>query len=351
MKNKEIINIITKSFADILNEEEQHQLDCWVSKSLENKAKYEGYRRLWEQARTLASHEDIDVEAALVKTKKHIKEFRAKKRINFYIPRVAAILLVLISLAFALKYFFNNSDFPLSLEQTVFQEVKAAYGMRTKLLLADGTNVWLNSGSTLRFPLSFHDMDQRKVELVGEGYFEVTKNVVKPFIVKTPELDVKVHGTSFNVLAHEEYNSTVVALVEGKVSLIKDYNGKQRELMVLRPHDVVEFNSGDNTLHRTADMKMNKYTSWKDGYILFYGDPIDKVVQRLEKWYNVDIEIADKALEDYRFTATFYDESLEQVLKLLSLSSPIEYKITPAQKLKDNSFSMRKVILTGKLKQ
>lgn len=347
LKHKEIEYLIAKSFKGELNQDEKSLLNEWMVASVKNKKKFEEYLRLWKKSETLVLSDAIDIESSLGKTKKRIKEFESKKRRNFYFKQIAAILLLSISLASLYNYFFNRAGLNGS-EEIVFQEVKAAYGTQTKLFLADGTNVWLNSGSTLRFPISFKNMDERKVELNGEGYFEVTKNDTKPFIVKGHELDVKVYGTSFNVSAYKEYNSMVVALVEGKVGLVKDYNGKQTELMVLEPNNVAEFNVESNTLKRREDVKMNKYTAWRDGYIVFYGDPIDKVVQRLEKWYNVDIEIGDKTLRDYRFTATLYDESLEQVLSLLSLSSPMQYKITPAQKQPDNTYSMRKVTLTMK---
>lgn len=347
MENKKIINIITKSFADVLSEAEQDSLDLWISESNQNKRKYAEYKRLWEQAKILATHDDIEVEEALVQTKRKIKDFRDKKGISFWAPKAAATILLLVSLAFGFNYFLNNIDFYRPISETVFQEVKAMHGTRTKLLLADGSGVWLNSGSILRFPISFDNLNERKVELVGEGYFEVSKNAAKPFIVKTSDIDVKVYGTSFNVSAYDEYESTVVALVEGKVSLEKEIDGRRKELVVLKPNEAVAFNKNEKSLHSIKNAKMNRYTGWKDGYIVFYGDPIDKVAQRLEKWFNVGIKI-DEALGDYRFTATIHNESLEQVLELLSMSSPMQYKITPAKLKSDNTYSPREVKLSIK---
>jgi len=257
-------------------------------------------------------------------------------------------LILAMTLGFLFNYLLGANNLIDGTSETVYQEVRASYGTRTKLLLADGSTVWLNSGSTLRFPINFDNAEERVVELNGEGYFDVTKNESKPFIVNTSGLDVKVYGTSFNVSAYDEYDSMEVALVEGKVSLVQGERGDRKELMVLKPNDVVECNISEKRLSRSSDSKMNKYTAWRDGKIIFYGDPIEKVVSRLEKWYNVDIEIKDKALQDYRFTATFNDETLEQVLKLLSLSSPMEYKIVPSEKLKDDGFSSRRVILSTK---
>lgn len=347
-KENKIERIIAKSFKGELDSKEQIFLDQWISLSQENKKKFEIYEKLWKRSGELLLSNTIDVEASLLKTKKRIPDFRFKRRFSFGNLRVAAALILAMGLGFLFNYLLGANDLIDGTSGTVYQEVRASYGTRTKLLLADGTNVWLNSGSTLKFPVNFDNTEERVVELNGEGYFDVTKNESKPFIVNTAGLDVKVYGTSFNVSAYDEYDSMEVALVEGKVSLVQGDKGNRKEYMVLNPNDVVECNISEKRLSRISDSKMSKYTAWKDGQMVFYGDPIDKVVSRLEKWYNVDIEISDKALENYRFTATFNDETLEQVLKLLSLSSPMEYEILASKKMNNDSFSRRQVILSIK---
>jgi ferric-dicitrate binding protein FerR (iron transport regulator) len=347
--NQKIDKIIIKKLTGRLSQEEQSKLDFWLSISEKNEKEFDSYVKLWELSEEMSLPDSIDVEVSLQLTKKKINEFSHKKRWIVYLRQAAAVLILSIALNFGYKYF-NKTNKPVTniSEQIVYQEIKAAFGTQTKLVLADGTIVWLNSGSTLKFPASFSNFDVRKVKLSGEGYFEVKKNKTKPFIVNTSDFDVKVYGTSFNVSAYEEYKTKTVALVEGKVSFIKNYNGTQKELMVLKPNEAVEYNSEKKKLYHFTNTHMEKYTKWKEGYIVFYGDPIEKVIQRLEKWYNVDIIIKNKAFNKYKFTATFIDESLEQVLKLLSLSSPMTYKIIPAKKQPDNSFSMRKVILSIK---
>ena len=343
-----IERIIAKSFKGGLDSNEQIFLDQWISLSQDNKKKFEIYEKLWKRSGDLLLSNTIDVEASLLKTKKRIPDLRFKRKSSFGNLRVAVVLILAMALGFLFNYLLGANNLIDGTSGTVYQEVRASYGTRTKLLLADGSTVWLNSGSTLKFPVNFDNAEERVVELNGEGYFDVTKNESKPFIVNTSGLDVKVYGTSFNVSAYDEYDSMEVALVEGKVSLVQGDKGNRKEYMVLNPNDVVECNISEKRLSRISDSKMSKYTAWKDGQMVFYGDPIEKVVSRLEKWYNVDIEIKDKDLQDYRFTATFNDETLEQVLKLLSLSSPMEYKIVPSEKLKDDGFSSRRVILSIK---
>ncbi|MFB9054644.1 FecR family protein [Formosa undariae] len=341
MENQ-IETLIVISFTESLSKDDQAILDSWIKESLENENKYEAYKELWAKSSGLASAPSIDVEAALIKTKKRIHDFRFKRLKRVVLP-VAAMLVVLLGLTFFMKGGFENNMLSNQSEDIVYQEVKAAYGTKTELVLADGTVVWLNSGSTLRFPMSFNTLDQRKVYLDGEGYFDVTKNKNKPFIVNTGEVNVKVYGTAFNVSAYSEYNSMSVALVEGKVSL---EDNKEVELTMLTPNDVVECDFETKKINKSSNVEMEKYTAWKDGYMMFYGDPISVIIKKIEKWYNVDITIADKELEAYRFTATFHDESLEQMLDLLKVSSPMDYEIIHSEKLINNTFSTKKIVLT-----
>lgn len=348
MNNLQVENIISKALTGKLSTEEHTILNNWISESKENEKEFKAYSELWHKSKKLVLSDSIDVESSLIQTKKQIADLESKKRWFPYFRQAAAVLLLAVSLSFLYNYFGRFESSKIGSEQIVMQEIKAAFGTRTHLQLADGTSVWLNSGSSLRFPVSFNNLEERKVELNGEGYFDVTKDDDKPFIVNTSELGIKVYGTSFNVTAYAEYNSMTVVLEEGKVALFKEYSSNLKELMLMKPNDIVEYDSEHNKLYHSTNSNLKRYTSWKDGYIVFYGDQIENVVQKLEKWYNVEIEIKDKALNDYSFTATFADETLEQVLKLLSLSSPMSYKITQAQKQNDNTYSPRKVTLSIK---
>ncbi len=339
--------IITKFLTGEASPEEQATLKQWISASEENKKEFETYSALWNKSKRLVLSRSIDVEALLRNTKNQIGEFQTKKRWLTYLQQAAAVLILAFSFSFLYTYFSSKTS-ETTAEQTVFQEIQAAFGTHTKLHLADGTTVWLNSGSTLRFPTSFSNTDKRVVELDGEGYFDVAHNPNKPFVVNTEKLNVKVYGTRFNVLAYKDYDEMTVVLEEGKVALEKEYASGPKELMIMAPNDIAEYHTRENKLYHSSTTNLKRYTSWKDGYIVFYGDHINKVVQTLEHWYNVDIEIKDEGLKNYSFTATFKGETLEQVLKLLSLSSPIAYKITPAKKTAENFYTTRKVTLSIK---
>lgn len=346
MTKHDIENIISKQIIEGLSNQEQLILNDWLSESEENKKVYESYSKLWNKSKNLVVSDAIDVDASLLQTKRRIG-FHSKKRWITYSRQAAAVLLLSLCLSFFYQYISKTNNIETS-QQEVYQTVKASYGSQTKVVLADSTIVWLNSGSSLEFPFSFNNADKREVNLNGEGYFEVSKDESKPFVVKTSKLDVKVYGTSFNVHAYDNYDLMTVALVEGAVSLV-DCNGSQQdEVIAMKPNEVVEYNDVRKTIKPWNEHYMEKHIAWKDGYLIFYGDPIDVLVRRLEKWYNVKIVVADSELKNYRFTATFIDESLDHVLKLLSLSSPLQYKIIPSKKLSDNSYSVRSITLSIK---
>jgi len=208
--------------------------------------------------------------------------------------------------------------------------------------------VYLNSGSSLKFPNSFNGMKTRNVKLAGEGHFEVAKNKDQPFIVDIHKMQIKVLGTTFNVDAYANNTSFTIALVEGSIELQQKTNNGISKLLKMKPNQVAFYNQLDNKLIMETEDDLNKYTAWTDGKIILSNDPVNMVIQKLENWYNVDIELADKKLEKYRFTGTFIDEPLEQVLSILNLTSHMQYKVIPAQKLGDNSYSKRKIILKSK---
>jgi ferric-dicitrate binding protein FerR (iron transport regulator) len=158
-------------------------------------------------------------------------------------------------------------------------------------------------------------------------------------------MDIKVLGTSFNVNAYENEDEITVALEEGKVSLLKSINGKTKEMISLNPNEVASYDLVNNKIIHKKEKDLDRYSAWKDGLIVFFDDPLEKVVARLENWYNVEIEVPDKKLLKTHITGTFNDNSLDQVLYFLSLMSPIEYQFKP-----EKEGTKQTIILKSKIK-
>jgi len=343
-------SLIAKQLTAQLSEAEASELEDWKLANSENLQEYNDFVALWAQSGSLKMPNPINqFEAQSAIRKKAGINTSKTKWINWAVQAAAVVVL---SLIFSGIYNSLNNNRVQSVADNsspIYQEIKAAYGTQAKVELADGTKVFLNSGSKLRFPQTFANQQQRTVFLDGEGYFEVTKNKEQSFIVQANKLNISVLGTKFNVDAYTDNASISVALVEGSVMLQGNAGNLNKDLMELKPNQVATLNPTDQTLSKTDVPDLYKYTAWINGRIVFYGDPIQTVVKKLEKWYNVEIVISDSKLEDYKFTGTFINEPLEQILNVLSMSSQMTYVVKPTVKQTDNSMSKRKIILKSKI--
>ncbi len=198
-------------------------------------------------------------------------------------------------------------------------------GVKGRITLPDGSEVILNSASTLRTPARFEN-GKRVVELEGEGYFKVESNPDWPMYVRTSRgVTVKVTGTEFNLSTYSDDAALKLTLVRGKVSLLDEKS--ETEVVVREKEEVVVGARAqlEKPTRKTADMKLN--TSWKDGYLVFDNTPIREVIKKMERWYGIDITVADARVMNNTFTASFRSESLQQVLTLLSITCDIHSKI------------------------
>jgi transmembrane sensor len=284
----------------------------------------------------------ISTDKALVKVLKQINS--GNRRFTFWqiLQRVAAILFI--PLLISMLWLSAGKNFKNANSNTVYNKVVAAFGTFSLIELPDGSKVWLNSGATLRYPDKFNS-DNRIVYLIGEAYFEVHSDKSMPFYVNTPYFTVKATGTKFNVRAEKNFRTPSVTLVEGKVAVQKPNSGKQNGLItMLQPNQHMTYDtlSGHVTI-QTEDTY--KHFAWKDGKLVFRNDNITEVARRISLQYNVDIEIKGSEIKKYRYRATFENEPLGELLRLLKISSPIDYSEVKPQALPDGTFSRRKIII------
>jgi transmembrane sensor len=343
--NTDIYDIIIRSFSGNINEQEKYELESWKSASKDNLLEYLDYEYIWGEVGRLSKMPKINLADVLKSTFR--KAGIGKRNLTIFWKQAAAVLVLSVLFSGLYNYYIKAEPEVIS-SDVVYQEVKATYGTQTRMELADGTIVHLNSGSTLTFPSSFHGSEIRKVHLSGEGYFLVNEKKQQPFVVDVDKMQVLVTGTSFNVEAYPGNSSIKVALVEGEVILQRETNRGMDEMTVMEPGEVAALNLSENRLYLGAQQNINKFYAWTEGKIVFIDDPIQVVVEKLSNWYNVDIEISDKQLERYRFTGTFIDEPVEQLLDILSRTSPMGYTIVPSRKMEDNTFTRRKIILRPK---
>ena len=261
---------------------------------------------------------------------------------NFYktFSRIAAIL-ILPLLMFSI-YLYQNNGITFQNKDIAYSKVHAPKNSRLRIQLPDGTLAWLNNGSSLKYPQQFAK-HSRKVELAGEAYFHVDKDKSRPFQVIAEDLNIRVTGTAFNISAYKDDQEIITTVEEGSVAL-QQGDKKKRHITKLTASMQSIFRKGSN---KTQIKKVNpqKYTAWKEGKLVLIDDPMKTVEKKLERWYNVEIEIQNQEIYSYKYTATFTHESIEQVMKYLSVATPISYEIKLGKKQPDNSFSKMKILI------
>lgn len=276
----------------------------------------------WHDFESIPGEEAKDLSSVFLRLKKQIIAEKTRmsftqKFIRFY-GRIAAILLIPL-LVYSL---FNLSQkFFVHSKSISWVEIVSPNAARTHFELPDGSHVSLNGGTHLKYNADFgHD---RRVEVMGEAYFEVVHNESSPFVVQTEELDVKVLGTKFSVAAFEYENQVEVILEEGKVELTGAKNSFSE---ILKPNEGFFYSKNSHT-GTIRNIEANYYTAWKDGILIFRSEPLGEVFKRIGRWYNIRFELEDKSIEGFLYRATFKNESLEEVLRLIALTAPIEYEL------------------------
>lgn len=344
INNSDLFSLIAKKLAGYATYSESLQLSRWLESSAKNKQFFQEILNIWDVSGELTQAENIDTNKAFTDVKRRIEAGSYSKRAWFYWQKIAAIVavpLILFSLVSVYTNIINKAN---KKSEVAYNEVFAAFGTRSSLLLSDSTVVWLNSGSSLKYPLSFNDKE-RKVFLSGEAYFEVESDESKPFIVETATLQVKATGTIFNVQEYEDSDIAEVSLISGIVVVNEsDKVNGNRIITKLQPNQLLIYNRGTKEKSiNTEDVQM--LTAWKDGKLIFRNEPLDVVLKRISKLFNVDIELRGEELKSYRYRATFQDESLEEILKLLKISAPLSFMEIKRNPLPDGSFPKKKVII------
>ncbi|HAZ03399.1 MAG: hypothetical protein A2W90_00070 [Bacteroidetes bacterium GWF2_42_66] len=270
----------------------------------------------------------IDVDNAYALVNQKIRMKGNSRRILTVITRIAAIFTLPLLMLTLWSLFIHDRTVSTGENGTSWQELSSPIGMRSQIVLPDGTNLWLNAGSKIRYHIPFI-CKKREIELSGEAYLEVAKNPASPFIVKSGTMEIEVLGTQFNVKSYPEENNFEVALKEGNVKCLFKNNGQQK-FLDLEPGDYMVYNKADETVSR-FNTDIEKYIAWSRNILILDETPMEEVAILLERWYGVEVIIADSDIKNYRFTTKFENESLFQVLELLKLSSPINIEYIPGK--------------------
>jgi ferric-dicitrate binding protein FerR (iron transport regulator) len=296
-----------------LSQDNEQKLLTWIKASEANKKLF-----LKEQeyiSSTIIKRKDKEVGLKWKALQQRIGSVNRNSRAKVIFMRAASIAAAFIIGVLLTVYVVSQHDLGL-VHTAQIQKINTPYGAKTNIELPDGSYVCLNSGSELSFPNSFGK--ERTVTLVGEAFFEVEKNE-KPFIVSTNYGEVEVKGTSFNVKAFND-DSFQATLVNGIVNVREANSGKE---VTLSPGQQAAFIRSDIEVRQ---VETELFTSWKEGKLIFIKEHLPDVAKRLERWYNVNIELTDdKRLSEIWYSGTIEMESFSEVLELLKLTAPIDY--------------------------
>lgn len=253
------------------------------------------------------------------------------------VMKIAASIVLAIGISFIAYKQFNREL--AEVEEVVFIEKANPDGRKSTIILPDGSKVKLNSDSKIRFAKTFAK-EYREVILEGEAFFEVEKDRIRPFIIKTGDITTTVLGTSFNVNAYAKRDEISVAVVTGKVEVKKAayYDNEESSVTYLTPNMMAVYKREEREI-KTSQFNMEEIIGWKDGILIFKNAEMPEIAMKLKKWYGLDVEInGGKEIVKKRYTGKFDNNSLEYVLKAIAYTSEISFEI------KDN----KKVILKQK---
>ncbi len=209
--------------------------------------------------------------------------------------------------------------------KTLFNQIIVPFGRRHSVTLGDGTVVMLNSGSSLVFSPKFPDK-KREVYLKGEGYFEVAKDINRPFIVYTELMNVKVLGTHFNVSAYENEKSVSAVLVEGSIQVYNN-NLFNNNLCTIKPGEGC-FLTENSSEYKIQNVDVSEYVSWKDGFFQIRDKPLRDITKKVEKYYNKSISIEDNELAHRIISGKLVlDPTFEKTLDFLAKTTKSSYRL------------------------
>lgn len=392
-------NTLKRYFENKAGEEEREAVEKWLENPETSLKKESCIRMLWNEMDrgSVQADENFDL---LLDRIHHTINLRKKKEmagpsegrsgtgagfihVLKIVSRIAAVLLLPLAIYIAWEFTGQQRWMNRQQEELVYNEIICPLGARSEFRLPDGSTGSLNNGSRLKYPVRFSGRT-REVELTGEAYFDVAKDVKRPFMIRTVGLDVKVLGTRLNVYSYPGEGYQEFTLESGTVELIKKDRTGETTIARMNPgqHLVYSFKdevAGKKPLrsdrnpevirnqeeleefldktnpgkHATFKMKeggldiimddAEYYTAWKDGKLVLRKDPMPRLLKRIERWYNVKFNILDKSIEEFTYWATFEEENLDQVLNLLSLTGPIRFEKKVREKMEDGTYQVQEI--------
>ncbi len=323
-----INQLIAKQFAGEISEKEAGQLGDWLKASSENEKLFNDLKAEWENLDLKSSISDKS--RVLNNVKSRIKAEEQDKKVtkklfsrSWY--HIAASVIALISIS-AIAW--HQVQDPFSILNTMGYEVNECNpGHQKELMLADGTHIFLNGDSRIKYKRNFTG-NERNVFLQGEAFFNVARNEQKPFVIGLKKAEVKVLGTSFNVKAYPEDKKMETSVLTGKVAFTHTQGmlKKKQESMYLVPGQKGVVDRSNKSFDK-LQVDNEKDVAWINKNLHFENTTLLEITRTLYRMYGVNFKFTDGSLKDLRITANFENEKLEEVIKILEMTSEFSYKM------------------------
>lgn len=314
-RREEEWELIAKYIANECTEEEYVQFESWLQSSEENKKNFEAVSSSLERLQKSELEEHPNPEQVWQRIQGDLSKPSGENNVRPLLRNLSIAASVLLVLGLSL-YFFRNKGIPteeLVVEQNISDQVK-------EIALEDGSKIWLNAKSSLAYPKNFNGK-KRLVVLKGEAFFDIERDINKPFVIEVGDGSVEVLGTSFNIDASRPDKAILVNVESGKVSF---GNGKGSKPLILKKGDQGIMSAQDGRLVKLKNYDPNMW-SWKTGILRFKESKMDYVIPHLEKYYGVTIRstIPKAKYDALRFTSTLDHQELSVVVSTLSYSLDI----------------------------
>lgn len=310
--------IIARILLKVANKHEVDVLSRWEKISPFNVSFLKNLETFWELPIEEKSSDRLNIaKERLLARVKSTKVNDNGRSLIYYLLRVAAVFVFVLSIAGLSIYIASETNL---LYKSNWVEVSTEAGQRSKVSLPDGSLVWINAGTIIKY---CPNKNERKVSLNGEAYFEVTHSPDYPFIVETGDTKIKVLGTKFNVSHYSGSKITEASLLSGKIIMSLD---KSDRVVDIRPGEKVTYNAETQALNKTEAIVQNDIL-WKQGVLVFENESFNDLIMKLERFYAVKFDYNRAIFENIHYTGTINNLNINRVLEFINLTIPINYEI------------------------
>jgi len=306
-------------------EEDAQRLFFWINSAKENEQLYFTLKDLYEASSWKMIKNEANTNEEWKKLFEKIQQKKQIRRVNYSFVKIMMRYAAVFLFGGILTYLFTlntpKNIFVSKNESSPLTRIITGKGERTQIVLPDGTKVWVNACSSLSYNSNYGNK-YRIVHLKGEAFFEVKKDVQRPFIVNSMGFNIKAHGTSFDVSAYKDDKSVSAVLVEGSISFRQDNTTNQT---LIKPGQKIAYSQTENNI-RIKNVNTDSYTAWRVGEYRFEQLTFEEVAKRMERIYNINFVFKNQNTKKIPFTGTFFSyESLDKILNVININTSIRF--------------------------